>query len=69
MRNRLTHILFVFLLLISVRLNAAPTLEDLLPMQEGFVVVTCSAGPNETFTAFDPNGPVVAIINTSDLEL
>ncbi|NNM30284.1 MAG: hypothetical protein HKO57_12250, partial [Akkermansiaceae bacterium] len=49
--------------------GAATNLQDLLPMQPGYTVVTCSAGLNAAGDGFALENPVVAIFNTSALAL
>ena len=46
-------------------LTAAVNLQDLLPMQEGYTVVTCSSGLNPAGDALELDNPVVGIFNTS----
>jgi hypothetical protein len=66
----ISHTLTIALLLLLAHpAKAVPNLQDLLPMQEGYTVVTCSSGPNGAGDGFALEKPVVAIFNTSALAL
>ncbi|MDA0766210.1 MAG: hypothetical protein O3A87_04635 [Verrucomicrobia bacterium] len=66
----ISHTLTIALLLLLAHpAGAATDLQDLLPMQEGYTVVTCSAGLNEADDGFALENPVVAIFNTNSLAL
>jgi hypothetical protein len=70
MKTIFTKFLPVLVAILLSSVNAkAVDLADLLPMQEGYVVVTCSTGPNDTFTGYALEKPVVGIFNTSQTAL
>ncbi|MEM9080564.1 MAG: hypothetical protein AAGC74_07740, partial [Verrucomicrobiota bacterium] len=64
-----TKAVFISLPLLLSKTLPAVDLQDLLPLQEGYSVVTCSSGLNFDGTGYDLSNPVVAIFKTDAAEL